>query len=721
MQTELTKDSVEYTGSVKPPDISVVILNYNVREFLENCLNSVRKAIGSLSVEVFVVDNASVDDSPRMVQEKFPEVTLIENEDNVGFARGNNIALRNCRGRYVLVLNPDTLLQEDTLSKMIVFMDAHPEAGAASCKVLNADGTLQLTCKRSFPTPWVAFTKITGLSKLFPQSKLFGRYNLTYLDENETHEVEAIAGSFMFLRREILDSVGMLDETYFMYGEDLDWCYRIWKSGWKIYYVPTTQIIHYKGESTSRSGFVDIKTFYEAMEIFVEKHFKKRYSIGMILFLKLAIWIRAFLARLHRLFRLGWAPIIDLVFINLSVSLGILLRYHDFITPPWIESSLFFYVTLHTVSSLIWLVTLYFLDNYGKRQLSLSQSLMASVIGFFILSTVTLFSKEFVFSRLYVIYTSGLVLVFLVTWRVLGLFLMKKGARKNLWAVKVFKKHTLIVGTVHEARMLYRKIQKRFDSPYHVLGYVSTQAHAVDETVESDIRLLGPMTELPSIIRKHQIAEVLIAAEELPHAAILSMVRGFAGMPVNVRLVPSGGEIIIGKSEISRLESLPILAMESELDKPFNRFFKRMLDIILCTAGFFVTGLIWIGLRLRRRVTPETAVFTDRFGNRISVRIWVNSGNRRLTAWSYLYLVLTNRLSLVGTRFRYPPGDQNKKTEKTAFLSHRPGVFSLADLFMDSASADADDESVRNYDNYYLRNYSIKMDLEILLRGLLKL
>lgn len=253
-------------------DISVIIVNYNVREFLNNALVSLLKALEGYSSEVFVVDNASDDGSIELIQQRFPQVHLIVNKSNVGFAKANNQALTLATGKYLLLLNPDTIVQEDTFSKLIEFFSKNNTAGMVGCKILNPDGSLQLACRRSFPTPWTAFTKTFGLSSLFPKSKLFARYNLTYLDPDKPCEVDAISGSFMMMKREVFEKIGGLDETFFMYGEDLDLCYRIQQSGWKVFYVPATSIIHYKGESTKRSDIDELKVFYTAMRLFVRKH-----------------------------------------------------------------------------------------------------------------------------------------------------------------------------------------------------------------------------------------------------------------------------------------------------------------------------------------------------------------------------------------------------------------------------------------------------------------
>jgi GT2 family glycosyltransferase len=233
--------------------LSVIIVNYNVKYFLEQCLHSVIKAIEHIEAEVFVVDNNSVDGSCLMVSEKFPSVILIENKINTGFAVANNQAIKLSKGEYVLLLNPDTMVEEDTFTKVIGFMDEHPDAGGLGVKMIDGKGTFLPESKRGFPSPMVAFYKIFGLSRLFPKSKRFNHYHLGYLDKNQVHEIEVLAGAFMLMRRQTLDKVGLLDEDYFMYGEDIDLSYRIIKGGYKNYYYPHTAIIHYKGESTKKA------------------------------------------------------------------------------------------------------------------------------------------------------------------------------------------------------------------------------------------------------------------------------------------------------------------------------------------------------------------------------------------------------------------------------------------------------------------------------------
>ena len=273
--------------------LSVVIVNYNVKYYLEQCLESVRRASQGLQVEVFVVDNLSTDGSVPYLRERFPEVTFIENDENVGFARANNQAIRQSRGEYVLLLNPDTILCEDTLRRFVDFMDAHPEAGAAGAYMLHADGTFAPESRRGLPTPFVAFCKMSGLTRLFPKSRLFGRYYMGYLDVNEANRIEAISGACMMLRREALDRVGLLDEDFFMYGEDIDLSYRILQGGYYNYFLPV-RMLHYKGESTVKNSYRYVYTFYQAMRLFFRKHYS-HYSWVISLPINLAIWASSFM------------------------------------------------------------------------------------------------------------------------------------------------------------------------------------------------------------------------------------------------------------------------------------------------------------------------------------------------------------------------------------------------------------------------------------------
>ena len=253
--------------------LSIIIVNFNVKYFLHQCLRSVERACANIDAEVLVVDNCSQDGSIEYLQPLHPSVRFIRNSQNMGFAKANNIGIRQTKGKYVLLLNPDTIVSERTLTDCIEFMEVHPEVGGAGVKMLNRNGSFALESRRGIPTPFVSFCKMSGLCSLFPNSRFFGKYYMQYLDKDQENPIEIISGAFMFLRRSALDASGLLDEDFFMYGEDIDLSYRLLKTGQKNYYIPTP-ILHYKGESTKKNSYRYVQTFYKAMLIFFRKHYK---------------------------------------------------------------------------------------------------------------------------------------------------------------------------------------------------------------------------------------------------------------------------------------------------------------------------------------------------------------------------------------------------------------------------------------------------------------
>lgn len=311
--------------------LSVVIVNFNVKHFLEQCLLSVRKATNNIPAEIFVVDNDSSDDSLEMVQNLFPEVIIIANKKNVGFSKANNQAMQIAKGEYILLLNPDTVVEEDAFEKCIDFMDNHPEAGGLGVKMIDGNGVFLPESKRGLPTPSVSFYKIFGLSSIFPKSKLFSKYHLGYLDNNSTHEIEILSGAYMWMRKSVLDKIGLLDEAFFMYGEDIDLSYRIILAGYKNYYLPDVKIIHYKGESTKKGSLNYVFVFYNAMIIFSKKHFAQKAKMFSF-FINIAIYLRAFMAIIVRFIKAIKLPLLDTLL--LSTTLAILTFFKPFIGFP---------------------------------------------------------------------------------------------------------------------------------------------------------------------------------------------------------------------------------------------------------------------------------------------------------------------------------------------------------------------------------------------------
>jgi len=287
-------------------DLSIIIVNYNTCDLLRDCLDTVYASEGGFEYEVIVVDNCSPDGSVAMVQQDFPQAELIANEVNKGYAYANNLGMRQARGDYVLLLNPDTVLPSNALKDMITFMEEHPDTGVAGPKLVLADGSLDLACRRSFPTLDVALYRLLGLSKRYPNSPRYNRYNLGYLDPNQVAEVDSVVGAFMLIRRKALDQTGFFDERFFMYAEDIDLCYRIKVDcGWRIHYNPAVVVTHYKGQATIKRWVPMTIQFYRAMWLFHQKHYAR-----------------------HSFFLLNWATVLGLV------ALCVLALTINFLRPP---------------------------------------------------------------------------------------------------------------------------------------------------------------------------------------------------------------------------------------------------------------------------------------------------------------------------------------------------------------------------------------------------
>lgn len=302
---------------MQSPAISVIIVSYNVRYFLDQCLHSLHKALEGIAAEIFVVDNHSADDSVELIQQKYPSVRLISNKTNVGFAKANNQALALATGAHVLLLNPDTLVREDTIRLCLDFFASHPHAGAVGVKMFDGTGQYLAESKRGLPTPWVAFCRLSGLSFLFPSSPVFNRYYLGYLSAEQEHRVDILCGAYMMVSRAALTAAGPLDEAFFMYGEDVDWSYRIQLAGFGVYYFPGTSIVHYKGESSRQESWPYLRHFYQAMSIFAAKHFTKQ-KWWYDLLLRSAIVIKALFGLGSTLMAKAGSLIIDVFFLSLG-------------------------------------------------------------------------------------------------------------------------------------------------------------------------------------------------------------------------------------------------------------------------------------------------------------------------------------------------------------------------------------------------------------------
>ncbi|MBN1155838.1 glycosyltransferase [candidate division KSB1 bacterium] len=688
--------------------LSIIIVNYNVKELLEQSLVSIRKAAKGISTEIFVVDNASTDGSVELIRTSFPEVHLIANRNNVGFAAANNQAMKEAKGNYLLLLNPDTVVQEDTFSVILRFMEGKSDCGMVGCKILNPDGTLQLACRRSFPTPWVGLTRIVGLSRLFPRSRLFGKYNLTYLDPDQTYEVEAISGSFMFVRREVLEDVGYLDEAFFMYGEDLDWCYRIREAGWKIFYLPETKIIHFKGESSKRADIDLTLMFYRAMELFVQKHYHSRYFYLPQWFLMSGILLRAAMTFLAQFIRIILPVIVDLLLLNISLVIANLIRFGAL-------KHLHSYLTVTVVYSSIWLLSIGIMGGYGSKKYSALRSSGGVIIGFIMNASLTFFFNQYAFSRAVVLISGCLNIIFIGGWRFIFKLFPRLGIiqSRGTFGKTVLGRRTLVVGTREGGQKVIEKLRSHVDGGYMISGLVTIEESDMANDVNG-IRLLGTTDKLDEVIRHEKIQEVIFSTDHISYDKILEIMSRTRRKGTNFKLVPRNMEVIIGKASIDRIGALPLVDIDYQFDRPLSIVSKRSIDILLSLMGLLLLSPFYLYTRFIKNVKLITKNIVTYHGNFIRVSEFDQS-DYHLKSWirkiPYLWSIFKGDLSIVGSEMI----EYTDETKDEKRIAMKPGLFGLVQLNKDSAM---NSEDKQRYDLFYLKNYSPVLDLEIILKSI---
>lgn len=660
-------------------DISIIIVSYNVREFLRGAIASALRSLeaGGLTGEILVVDNASSDHSAEMVAQDFPSVRLFARNDNLGFGRANNLAMAQAKGEYLLLLNPDTVLGEDTLRVMIDFLRAHPEAGLAGCKLLNGDGSFQVSCRRGFPTPWASFTKLFGLSRLFPKSPLFAKYNLTYLPTDETYEVDALGGAFMMMTRPAYEATRGFDEAYFMYGEDLDLCFRTKRAGFKVYYVHSTATVHFKGESTRRSALNEVQVFYDAMHIFVKKNYPASYIFAPLL--RFGIFCRTVLALLKKYRGAALSIVLDLITVAFSVLLACKVILLDWFALPSQD-----YPWAVLFPPLIAVALIAALRGYSGMERRRSRQIVLVMPALLIsLSSITYFFKEYPSSR-------GIVIMVTVTscaLLLLSRFALRVVDRLRWGGVNSASpamRRTLIVGTSDEALRIAALLKRsEFIRRYEVIGFIGASIERIGEMLLGDIAVKGDLNMLPRLVRSLRVSEVIFASDAVPHTAMLETMQRVshesAGSRVNFNMVPSATDVLLGRQKIEVLSENPdtafaLMPIDLNVHRVSHRLAKRLLDITVGTLALPVAML--------------RALLTRKDDS---------------TVWKQ---ILRGDLTLVG----FASG------EACAAYFGKPGLTSLAAV---AAPRNARSEDIHQFDEYYARNHTIGMDCEILVKSML--
>lgn len=665
------KDS-QNTNSKANYDISIVIVNYNVKDYLNQCLRSienskVKQQNSTLKIQTIVVDNNSTDNSITYLHKLFPNVLFIALNQNLGFSKANNIGFSHCDSKYTLILNPDTIISEDTLEVMFQYLENNKDIGLAGCKVLNPDGTFQLPCRRGFPTPWVAFTKLFGLQKLFPKVKLFAGYNLTYLNENETNEIDALIGAFMFVRTDILKQIKGFDEDFFMYGEDLDLCYRIHKLGHKIVYYPKTTIVHFKGESTKRSNIDELYHFFEAMKIYASKHYSK--SKVFLQFLKFGINLRYLLANITKYKNDVKYIFSDLIITNFSLLAATKLAKGEFFWfPDYAYPKVFFIVPL------IVILSKFSIGEYFEGNKSSLRIIYSQLISFFVLSSLTYFFKDYAFSR-------GVILLLIAfsTILMLNQLLLENHAKSNKSSKN---KRILIVGNITEYFNFAKNIEQS-DKNSKVIGFVYDSNTQISESQKNTnvitgiFDYLGHIDYLPKLIQDYFINEVIISNPNFDKKIYTSLKYKNLDFKDKFHFVTNYTELQL--SRVQNALKLNINLVDNDIIPLRYKFFKRIIDI---TFSMF---LLTIGI-------PLLYLFFKFDKNTIIS----------------LLRVFIGKYSLIGVELH------NNIYRSSIDNNFKKGIITLNNVFLNSNNTDV----LEKLDKLYIEHYNLSLDFELLIKFL---
>ena len=677
------------------PSVSILIVSYNVKQYLRQALYALERSDYAGNLEMIVVDNNSFDGTVDFIKQDFPKVKLIANSTNCGFGKAVNQAAELAVGDFFLILNPDTIVQENTINIMVDYLLSHSDVGMIGPKILNADGSLQLACKRSFPTIGVAIPKLMGLNRLFPKAPWANRYNLTYLDPEQIHTVDAISGSCMFLQADLFRVLNGFDERFFMFGEDLDFCYRVKQAGKTVRYIPTTQIIHYQGESVKSAPYDSIDAFYNAMILFADKHFPRGHGLFVRIGIRFGIFVRKLYTLVAGLRSQIISVFLDMTAVTTAFLIAILIKFSDF-EPIIVSGGL-----VPLVYVLFWILVGATFQLYSRYILSYSRAILASLAGFLFAVAFTYFFKQYAFSRFVILAATLMVAVMLPGWRMIIHYLISRGWFRPVNSRQLlFARKTIIISTDSEGIRIAHKLLKRFDTGLELVGFCDDQ---VVDLRNLPLPFLGSIDDLRAIVQTRAIREIIFSSGRLSNEQILGIMQATRDLKLTYRMVPKKQDILLGKALIEEIGDFSFINIEYPLFRGFHRLSKRIFDLSVASIALILFSPIIIGCYLIGKI--KKVEFWGADGTRFQAAVGIFD-NRFLRKIPLLKQVLAGKMSIVGASLI-------ATTETDPKIMFRPGLTSL-DLVR-NVKYNAEDRRMLNH--YYIQHQTFTLDLEILMKS----
>ncbi len=644
--------------------LSVIIVSYKVPYFLEQTLLSVRKAAINVPTEIIVVDNNSQDDTVAMLHQKFPEVLLIANNKNTGFATANNQGIDRATGEYLLFLNPDTVIREDTFDKIIGFADKQSNLGAIGVKMIDGTGNFLPESKRGFPSPAVAFYKTFGMSRLLPKSKTFNQYHLGYLDKDQNHEIDVLSGAFMLVPRSVLEITGYWDEAFFMYGEDIDLSYRIKKAGFTNFYFAETTIIHYKGESTKKGTLNYVRTFYEAMIIFAKKHFKGSKASLFILMLQFAIYFRAALSLFS-----SFTKRIFLFFIDAVLMYGGMLLIKDswetirFDDPNYYDNNptlIYFNFPFYIA---MWIIAIFLRGGYDKNARS-KHVFSGILVGTLCITSIYAFFPPSLRSSRMLILLS-MIWAFIITYFTRSLISLLRNNTIS-WS-KTQQRNIIIAGCKSESKRVLGLLHQAHLS-FNYIGTISPDLHSnlSDQ--------LGQLGDLEGIANAYKASEIIFCEKDISFEQIIYWMTRL-GAEINYKIVPNDSSYIIGSNSKNATGELYAIDISFNITNSIKRRNKRIIDI-------FFSFLILI-------LSPFLLIF----------------GNNKMALFLNIFKVLVGKCTWVG----YSPSNLNDNLPKL----QKAILTAIDPLKIKPTQA----ETIHRINLFYAKDYEGGTDIDIILKS----